>query len=246
MKKLIATTIVAAGFALAATPSLAFNLNLVPVSNHVGIGSTVDVGVTVSGLTGPMASGGLAEVVSSFNLTLKFNPAYLSTAADKLSYSLKLGDPTVELFFPGSGIYQSIQGPTTLGANTISFSAASLLPDDPDFTDGTPGLSGLQSSNNLPLDEVLLATIRFTGLDNGGVLLAFDNFDPTTDLTGRSYQGFPAALGAATGTACIMVGNATTCDQGGTVPEPGSAALLLTAIAGLAGVSRRKSLRKSA
>lgn len=209
MKRALLAGMLALGLGMAATASHAIAISFAPSGQTRLLGQTASVDIVVSDL----AAGG--QVVSGYDLDVLYDASILNLLSVTFGTGL------------GAGTFDSIFGYVP-GSGRIDIFETSFLTDSM--------LAALQGGNPL-----VLATLNFTGIGIGTSPLVFDpQTAPGILLTGRidpnSDPFFPVASVL---TVTAEDGSITIINDGGTVPEPGTFALLLMGLAGLAGLRRK-------
>lgn len=203
MKKILASCL-ALSLGLAASVATAgVVVTFSPAAQHVDVGSTVQVDMSISGLG--------AEVLSNFDLNFFYDPAVVHF---------------------GSVDLQGAQNALTAGG------FAPLLALD-SSTEGNIGIQGSALADDATLaaeqsDAFLLFRFDLTAQDNGVTSFGLGS-DPDFE---RNFVGldFLTLPDVAIQGACIAVGTGSC--QAASVPEPGTVALSLAALA--IGIARRR------
>ena len=204
MKSTVAGLAVALGSLVVCLPAEAgIVVSFNPTLTTVGAGAFFDVDAVVTNL----GVGVGKDVVSGFDLNVFFNSTFIKG----------LGADENLTMFGGAG--DRFFGPATgMGSNNLGLSGLSILAES--------ALQGLQG------DSFVLATFHFQALLDGATTLKFGTSSPfESNLVGGNVDasGNALTLTAAFGTACVAVGNGSSCQ----VPEPSGYGLLGLALLGL-------------
>ena len=204
MKSTVAGLAVALGSLVVCLPAEAgIVVSFNPTLTTVGAGAFFDVDAVVTNL----GVGVGKDVVSGFDLNVFFNSTFIKG----------LGADENLTMFGGAG--DRFFGPATgMGSNNLGLSGLSILAES--------ALQGLQG------DSFVLATFHFQALLDGATTLQFGTSIPfESNLVGGNVDasGNALTLTAAFGTACVVVGNGSSCQ----VPEPSGYGLLGLALLGL-------------
>ena len=204
MKSTVAGLAVALGSLVVCLPAEAgIVVSFNPTLTTVGAGVFFDVDAVVTNL----GVGVGKDVVSGFDLNVFFNSTFIKG----------LGADENLTMFGGAG--DRFFGPATgMGSNNLGLSGLSILAES--------ALQGLQG------DSFVLATFHFQALLDGATTLQFGTSIPfESNLVGGNVDasGNALTLTAAFGTACVVVGNGSSCQ----VPEPSGYGLLGLALLGL-------------
>ena len=204
MKSTVAGLAVALGSLVVCLPAEAgIVVSFNPTLTTVGAGAFFDVDAVVTNL----GVGVGKDVVSGFDLNVFFNSTFIKG----------LGADENLTMFGGAG--DRFFGPATgMGSNNLGLSGLSILAES--------ALQGLQG------DSFVLATFHFQALLDGATTLKFGTSSPfESNLVGGNVDasGNALTLTAAFGTACVVVGNGSSCQ----VPEPSGYGLLGLALLGL-------------
>ena len=204
MKSTVAGLAVALGSLVVCLPAEAgIVVSFNPTLTTVGAGVFFDVDAVVTNL----GVGVGKDVVSGFDLNVFFNSTFIKG----------LGADENLTMFGGAG--DRFFGPATgMGSNNLGLSGLSILDES--------ALQGLQG------DSFVLATFHFQALLDGATTLKFGTSIPfESNLVGGNVDasGNALTLTAAFGTACVVVGNGSSCQ----VPEPSGYGLLGLALLGL-------------
>ncbi len=204
MKSTVAGLAVALGSLVVCLPAEAgIVVSFNPTLTTVGAGAFFDVDAVVTNLGVGLGK----DVVSGFDLNVFFNSTFIKG----------LGADENLTMFGGAG--DRFFGPATgMGSNNLGLSGLSILDES--------ALQGLQG------DSFVLATFHFQALLDGATTLRFGTSIPfESNLVGGNVDvlGNALTLNAAFGTACVAVGNGSSCQ----VPEPSGYGLLGLALLGL-------------
>jgi hypothetical protein len=209
MKRALLAGLLALGLGVAATASQAIAISFAPSAQTRLLGQTASVDIVVRDLAADQ------QVVSGYDLDVLYDASILNLLS--VTFGSGLGAGTLDSIFgyvPGTG--------------RIDLFETSFLTDSM--------LAALQGGNPL-----VLATLNFTGIGVGISPLIFDaQTAPGILLTGRldpnSDPSFPAPTVL---TVTAEDGSITIINDGGSVPEPGTLAMLLLGLAGIAGLRRK-------